>query len=487
VAFPAVGLGLSPEQWALRLMTELEAERVGLRMLNDYYEGTQKLTYMHPELLAQFEGRMREVVINWPRMVVDAVEERLDVEGFRRKDDPDADDTLWYWWQANRLDELSQQGHIDALTMRRSFVCIGAPDPGTDFPRITVESPLEMWADIDPRTRQVRAALRRWYDFEGAIPGEERRLFATLYLPNSTTWYQVEGDGWTVIDQDDHMLGVVPVVPLVNRPRLKIPLGVSELADVFPLSDAANKIATDMMVSAEFHAMPRRYALGFDKADFAAPDGSPLKTWQQVAGEVWATSASAQDGASVGQFPESQLTNFHNTINCLAQLVASMAGLPPYYFGQAADQPASAQAIVASLNRLIKRSERKARSFGGTWEQAMRIAELVMTGAWNPASRQLETIWRNPATPTKAEQADASMKLYQSGITPLRQTREDLGYTAVQIERMEKQDVLADPAMRLSALDPAAAIVAKPGGLDDGKPLPQPDPAVAPRPLATQV
>lgn len=469
-------LNFTPEQWAARLMWRIDAEAVRLRTLNDYYEGTQPLAYMHPALLKEFDGRLREVVINWPRMVVDAVEERCDVEGFRRQDDADADSRLWSWWQANNLDEMSQQGHVDALTMGRSFLTVGAPDPGNDYPCMTIESPLEMWADIDPRTRQVRAALRRWWDEDGVLDGEDRRLFGTLYLPDSTTWYQVEGDGWTVIDEDIHNLGVVPVVPIVNRPRLKIPLGVSELADIFPLSDAANKIATDMMISAEYHAMPRRYALGFDKADFQDETGKPLSTWEQMAGRIWSTPNSSKDGASVGQFPEAQLTNFHDTIVALAQLVGSMSGLPPYYFGQSTDQPASAAAIRSSENRLIKRCERKHRPWGGSYEQAMRIGELIMDGKWNPASAQLETIWRDPATPTKAEAGDAAVKLYQGGITPLRQTREDLGYSAVQIARMEAADLAADPANRLAALDPAAAIGAGKGGLIDDKPLPPPDP-----------
>ena len=53
-------------------------------------------------------------------------------------------------------------------------------------------------------------------------------------------------------DADVHNLSVVPVVPLVNRSRIIDTDGVSELADVVPLSDAACKIATDMMISAEF-------------------------------------------------------------------------------------------------------------------------------------------------------------------------------------------------------------------------------------------
>lgn len=466
MAFPE--LNFTPEEWATRLARRLDSEIGVLCELDAYYEGIQELSYMHPVLLEELGDRLRQVVINWPRLVVDSIEERLDVEGFRRDADAEADDTLWYWWQANGMDEQSQQGHVDALTMRRSFITVGAPDDGDDFPRYAVESPLQMWADVDPRTRQVRAALKRWIDSEAGLDGTIGRQYATLYLPDATHWYELDGPGWQEVDRDEHGMGVVPVVPLVNRPRLLEPLGVSELADVIPLSDAACKIATDMMVSAEYHAMPRRWALGFDKDDFVDADGKPLSPWEQIAGRVWSTEATRQQGAEVGQFAEAELTNFHNTLTALARLVASLTGLPSSYMGYATENPASADALRASLDRLIKRAERKQRAFGGSYERAMRIGERIMTGDWNPDSRRLETIWRDAGTSSRGEAADASVKLFQAGVIPRRTVREDLGYTQTQIQRMEEQDTAEEA---LPSLNPAAA-VKPPAGDTEAPPAP---------------
>ena len=54
--------------------------------------------------------------------------------------------------------------------------------------------------------------------------------------------------------------------------------------------------------------------------------------------------------------------------------------------------------------------------------------------------RLLETVWRNPATPTVAQKADAAVKLYTSGISTLEQTREDVGYTPAQRQNMADED-----------------------------------------------
>jgi hypothetical protein len=326
---------------------------------------------------------------------------------------------------------------------------------------VSVESPLQVRADWDPRTRRVRAAVKRWHETD-LITGAVRDQFATLYLPDSTHFYQrSSASGWKELSRDEHAMGAVPVVPLVNRPRVMKPGGVSELADVIPLSNAACKIATDMMVSAEYHAMPRRWALGFDEEDFTDAAGNPVSVWSRLAGRIWATAKNRKDdGAEVGQFTEASLANFHETINQLARLVSSLAGLPPHFLGLATANPPSADAIRSAETRLVKKAERKQRAWGGSYEQAMRLVLRVRDGVWDPRAMSLETLWGDPSTPTYAQKADAIVKLVQADVLPVEQGREDLGYTAVQRERMRQMD--GDALVRAGGGDLAAGYGPKP-------------------------
>ena len=101
---------------------------------------------------------------------------------------------------------------------------------------------------------------------------------------------------------------------------------------------------------------------------------------------------------------------------------------------------------------MVKRVERKHVSFGGTWEEVMRLTQRIKTGSFDPKARALETVWRNPATPTKAQQADATVKLYAAGITPLEQARIDLGYTPAQrleMRRMDDEAATGDPLVQI--------------------------------------
>ncbi|MER6942502.1 phage portal protein [Nonomuraea sp. NPDC000554] len=452
------------KQWLMHLIKCHDRELPELKKWDAYYEGRQPLSYMAPELIQELDERVRQVVVEWPRLVVDSLEERLDVEGFRFGRQAEADVELWRIWQANDLDEQSQQAHVDALVMGRSYVIVGTNEDDKATPIVTVESPLEVFAEHDPRTRQVTAAVKRWTeeDEDGKVE------HATLYLPDVTVWWVKRDNDWaedSEHERDTHDLGEVPVVPIVNRARTKCPLGVSELKPIVPISDAACKMATDMMVSGEFHAVPRRYAIGVGEEDFEDEQGRKISALKRIIGRIWAIPKhKTDDGVEVGQFPEANLSNFHETLKLLAMMVASLGGLPSRFLGHATDNPASADAIRSDESRLIKRAERKHRGFGGSWERVQRLVLAVRGDESDDDAKSLETLWRDASTPTIAQKADAAVKLYTAKIVPLRQTREDLGYTQVQIERMEEEDEKAaeNAFQRVMAGDLAALTGPKP-------------------------
>jgi hypothetical protein len=451
-------MDLTPEQWLQRLLHLHQQELPQLQALNAYYEGTQPLAYLHPELLAELGEQMQQVVINWPRLVVDAVEERLDVTGFRLPDAESGDKEMWRVWKANGMAGQSQKAHVDSLVMRRGFVFVGSNGKDADTPLITAESPLQVCADYDPATRMERAVVKRYNDVD-PLTGSIRDQYATLKLPDATHHYAFKGPtGWTEVERDEHKLGVVPVVTLANRGRLLVPGGISELADILPISDAACKIATDMMVGSEFHAMPRRWALGFDQEDFTDPDGKPVSVWSRLAGRIWATAKNKKDdGVEVGQFPEADLKNFHSTIELLARITAALAALPPNYMGLSADDAASDAAIRSREARLVKRAERKTGALGDGYEQMQRLVHRFQTGDWDPTLLQLETLWADPATPTYAQKADAVTKLHAAGILPTEQAWEDLGYSSAQQARMKQMQ--SDALDRALGGDLAAGLV----------------------------
>ena len=452
---------------AIRDLTQkLEEARPDLERFDNYYSGRQPLAFLAPEVREAVGDRLQSLVVNWPRLVVGAVEERLDVQGFRIGETTDT--RLWEVWQANGLDEYSQLAHTDALVYGRSYAIVWAgPDP--EVPRITVESPKQVTVEHAPGSRVRLRAIKKWV--------EDGYAYATLYTPDAIYRYRslghapdtgdasyVPAGGWGLQSTIPNPLGVVPVVALVNRPRLLAQEGESELADVLPVADAVNKLATDMMVSAEYHAMPRRWATGVEIIEKPELDENGVPTGEQVpdpeqfastAGRTWI----AEDPeARYGQFGEASLAGFLEAIRTLTHAIASIAGLPPHYVAlTATDNPASADAIRSAEASLVSKARRKMRAFGGGWEEVMRLALLVRDGTLPTGMDRLETVWRDPETRTVAQAADAATKLVAAGILPVQQALEDLGYSPVQIERMRemrRQDALDRTSINTSDLMP---------------------------------
>lgn len=480
-----------PLGWLTRLARIHDGDKPRLQEYNDLYEGNAPLCYLHPDILREVEGRIQAVALGWPMLAVDPLEERLDVLGFRYPEDSEdadsdvdaeelarfaGDANLQRVWQDNNLDEESQMGHVDALAMRRSYICVGANEDDEDVPLVTAESPLEVFAEVDPRTRKVRAAIRRWSDYHELI-GRLPEYYATVYLPGMTVWYDRGPNGWQETSRDEHGLGEVPVVPLTNRSRLAERYGRSELTPpLLSLSNAANKIATDMMVAAEFHAIPLRAIFGIGPDDLVDAAGNRQSALQVIMGRLLTIAGDDAAGeVKPFEFQASPLTNFHSTLAQLARHAAGLVGVDPHMFGYTeGDNPASAEALKAREARLIKRAERKQRSFGGPWEHAMRLVRRFQEGgAEDPRAKRLETIWRDAATPTRAQAADAAVKLLTAGIVSKRQAREDMGYTPGQIRRMDAEDKAAaelDPVGQMTrALGQANQMPGVPGegGLDD--------------------
>lgn len=425
-----------------RLIREHDVERVQLEALLRYYNGQQPLSYMHPELLALIGDRVRQLVLNWPRLVVDALEERIDLQGFRLGGSGTVDRELKRIFQLNNLDAGYQQAHITAMAMRRAYTIVAPNIDDPAHPVVSVESPLHVHVELEPATRQVIAAVKRWQMPTmlgiSAVPVQ----FATLYRPNVTVYYIAMGGGWQELARYTHNLGRPPVIPIVNRPQLWAPLGVSELDDIIPISDAACKVATDMMISGEFHAMPRRWALGFDADDFVDQQGNEISTWQTMAGKLWtSTKTRTEDGAEVGQFSEASLNNFHETLRALAVQVGAVSGLPMHNLGYSSDNPASAQGINAASERHIKRAERRETGFAQGWEETAQTVLMVRDGVLSNDAREMESVWADAAAPTFAAKADAVVKLYSADHLVTRRTaRKTLGYTDAQIRDMEQED-----------------------------------------------
>ncbi|WDF34554.1 phage portal protein [Arthrobacter agilis] len=391
------------------LVSALAIQAVGFTRAdqkNDqYYEGAQRLE--HIGIAVPPELRKFETVANWSRTTVDSVSDRLAMRRFFLPGEEKASEALREGWDYNNLDSESVVHHQESMILGRGFVTVGANEEDKDHPLITVESPREITVDIDKRHRRINSALRLYGESETDLTAQ----YATLYRPDYTLWLEKSSGRWKAVDRDDHKLGRVPIVMFLNRRRVGKWTGVSEMADVIPLVDAAARSLTNLQLAGETHSVPQKYVLGMSKGDFVDGNGQPIPAWQAYFNAIWANS---NKDAKVGQFTASDLKNFHDTVNHYAQLAASVTGLPTRYFGQNSVNPPAEGAIRADEARLILNVERKQANFGDGWGWVMALYERFRTGDW-PKGNRIKTEWFDAGTPTKAQTADALSKLHANG------------------------------------------------------------------------
>lgn len=396
-------MALTPEITALFAKhTELaEGLAANDELMLKSYKGLQTLTHMGlavPPNLRQFEA-----VLNWNRLAVDTIAQRQQVRAFMMPGQTEADGVLQESWAANNLDSESDLLHKDVLIYGRGFVCVGTNEEDPAHPLVTVESPRELTALIDTRYRRVSSALRLY----GGTTENPDPIYATLYLPDSTAWFELTADGWTETDRDDHMLGRVPIVMFLNRRLTGEWSGESEMTDVIPHVEIVGRTLLNMQVAAESVAIPKRYVAGLSKGDFVGADGKSLPVWDAYMGAIWAT---GDKDAKFGQFDGADLKNFHDTIAVEAGMVSSVTGLPLRYLGQNSVNPASGDAIRADEYRLILNANGKNATIGDGWAWVMGIVERFRTGVW-PVANQITTAWHDPGMLTFSQLADGITKL----------------------------------------------------------------------------
>lgn len=438
---------LSPNDWYARLTTRMNRQRRDAVQWWKYMDLEQDLIYV-ARILNEQDNRFGALLLPWSELVVEAVVERLQLQSFVSGEQPVED--LVKAWEANDLEEKSDEAFTASGVAGLHFIMVGPDGPG-GYPMVTTEYCDQVAVELDPRTGQPIAGLIRWreesydgpfYDraalYLADIPGitDRRPGRCRVFEWNSTSSNMVETDPlgeWSRLIAADASLPSVPFVPMLTNPRRGV--GTSDLKQLRPALDSANLFATNMMAAGDHHAVPRKWATGVSQADFVDENGEQIPLFKVATGDVWAIPHAKQDArgqnqleTKVGQFAASDLRNFHESLKTIAQVAASKYGLPPLYMGYSSDNPASAEAIQFSLERLVLRATKRQLWYGGAFQRASRIQWAIMGN--NPLDMSgLEAKWRNPATPTMASKMDAAVKAVQAGIIDDEQAWNDIGYS----------------------------------------------------------
>jgi hypothetical protein len=457
----------TPAWWLARLQAKLGARLNELDRYDDYYSGKHNLRFATEKFRQRFGNLFGPLSDNWCDVVVQAVEDRLEPQGFRIPGDPtdaapgdnsgvvQGDKVAWDIWQRNNLDEFSHVAHEEALVKGECSALVWYGEDA-DVPVITLEDATQMICEKDPeRSTEIRAALKRWIDDTGYV-------FATLYLPEAIFKFQSDrptysrdgkpqalaqaakfvpreakylpdGETWPL----ENRLGVVPVVPIENRSRLLKP-GVSEIAQVIPMQDAVNKLLADMLIASEYQSFKQRALLGIDIPRDPETGEIIEGFYKQLIEKIWFFEA-AENGQtpSIWESSEINLTYYVEAVNLGVHHIASRTRTPSHYFLDPAGQYPSGESLTAAETGLVFKTRRKMVSFGERWEQVIRLGLKVIN---HPKADEWssETIWKNPESRNIAVMADAAVKAQQAGLPEEMIWERYLGLSPEEIQRAKQ-------------------------------------------------
>jgi len=465
----ALAVERDPLWWVRKMEAELDQRRKKMERFAAYYEGRHPLPFVTRAHSAKMHNEFRRMLdesrSNFCRLVVDAVEERLGVEGFRLSaaTDPQADRASWDIWQANNMDQESATAILDSLVKGVSYLSVWPGAREDDYPIIAVEDACETIVCYTPGTgmRKRDAALKVWADDYAGV------IRANLYLPEGihkfyaserpaeqvgtvqaqqldgetkTAWKPVKGEEFV-----ENPLPIVPIVPLRNRPRIRVE-GESELADVTYPQNQINGFLFLLALAGYFGAHRQRWASGVPLLQ--DDQGRAIEPWDSATDKLW---TAEHPDVKFGEFSQTDLGPYISAIEQKVLHIAVTTRTPRHYLIQEGQSP-SGDAIRSAESGLVKKAERKMRPLGEGFEEAMRLARRYQGEADAPVDSEI--VWGEADTKTEAETTDAVIKKYTANLISKEQALEDLGYSQTQIARMMAQGV-ADGLLRALSAPPA--------------------------------
>lgn len=448
-------------------------------LMGQYYDGSVQV--FNPNISLPPTMRHIRTVVGWPGTCVDVLEERLDFLGW--------DDTkLDALYQDNAFSNESSMSNLDCLIHGTSYfsATTGNKDSIPTEPDVLMnaESPATSYGVYNPRTRLLDIGFTKYGDEDGQY------TTAAVYETMQTTYYarNHDNDRWRVVKVDPHRLRRCQLVKLVNRARAGRMEGRSEITRaVRSYTNTAVRTLLGMETNREFFSAPQRYVLGAKDDAFVDQDGAVVPGWKAILGSLWTLQRDAEwaennpgsDGlAKVGQFPVNPPGPYLEQIKGLSMLLAAEIGMPPSYLGMVSDNPPSADSIRALETRLVKRAERRQDGNDPAYVE-MGILATMLSGSPEPKASDIETMWRDAATPTRSADADRASKLVGAGIVPAdsRVAYELSGLTPRQIRSIEEDKAKIAKQQAKDQLRQAALAQTQPGVTD----VPVP-PGQAPQP-----
>lgn len=407
----------------------LQSKQALYTPLFDYYAGNQPIRYAAERLRDIFQNAQTRFTENWCAVVVDAVCDRLEINGWTADANDALSERLNLLWRSTGLAQEEEAVNQSVAITGEAYVLAW---PGEQGPEAFYHDPrvCHVWYAAD-NPRQKRMAAKWWRDDEGTW-----RL--NLYYPELIQhWAGGTGDlpqanSFTLVSEETNAYGVVPVFHLYRARHLLH----GELINVLPPQDAINKLLADMMIAAEFGAFRQRWII--TNSDTSKLRNAPNEIWEIPA------SAPGDEPTKVGEFNTTDLGNYLNAIDKLAAAIGIITQTPRHYFFLQGGDP-SGESLIAAEAPLNRKGKKYQKALGYGWSQVAAFLLELDGSAVNPLD--ITPLWEPTETVQPRTQAEIRQMDTASGIPLVTQLR-DAGWTDADLAQMAADKAEADVAQQ---------------------------------------
>lgn len=406
------GLTAAEQDLYRRLLRRLLEKRGRNSLRSKYYDGRNELKdigYSLPPVAKDIE-----IVVGWPEKAVEALANRVVLDGVTMQDGSDLSSRVADLLDENDLRNTATSAHADALVHSCSFIAALSGDTSIGEPEAIIQ---EFSADNatgiwDKRRHGLSDALLVDVSDDGK---SVQSIFLMDY--EHTVVIVPAGPGYQVYDRTPNT-GRIPCELLAYKPDAKRPFGRSRISrTVMSLTDSAVRTFLRSEMQAELYSVPPRYFLGVEPELFRDENDNEIPTWKLMMDHILAIPKD-KDGEKpeVGQFPQYSFEPHSAQLRQTASMFAAATSMPPDMIGVLTDNPSSAEAIDKAQKELCLAAEQCQAWFGPAWERIIGRAQKL--AGPDGSVQAVACQWRNPSTPSRAAAADAAVKLVQAGILP---------------------------------------------------------------------
>ena len=412
-----------------------------------YWDGRQPLAYLAPEAFAALGNRFGVLSVNFARVAITALTERLRLNGFDGA--PVWDDLL-----ALDYDTLADTLHREALLQGESFALVYADEQGN--PTVTIESGDTVAVKRDDVTRKIVAGIKQvTVKTTPATPKGYTEIW--LYQPEYTEHWRSNapfgGGEFELLETIPNGLGVVPIVAFTNADLLPCAWrdtpyleysGESEIQPIKCLIDGLAKTVADCLVAQEFTARPRRWATGIEMTEAPVLDdsgqpvldgeGQPVTQAVNPIPEGNRAMLSEDPQSRFGQLEGANLSGFRTSVDIWIQAIMAVSAVPAHMCGITTANPSTSEAMQSAEAGLTSRAESKSKLFSRSHEAVARLVYAIRNSV-DPRTVSVRALWGPFDVRSEAAASDAASKLFGAGILSRRATLERMGFSQDQIER----------------------------------------------------